>query len=76
MSTQQTYGQHEITRFVRLLGLWTYGNPAANIERRSDAEYAGLLKKLISVNKNRDDAVGCAETKAAQMALRGIKWEK
>ena len=59
------YGRAEATSFVHGLGAWSAENFARAMAQRTDKEYIGYLKKLISVNKTRRGEVAAMENAAA-----------
>lgn len=69
------YGRSDCDRFVRYLGCWSFVNPVNAVHRRDPAEYVGLLKQLIAVNKTRQDNFGRWETLAALSELRRLSDE-
>jgi hypothetical protein len=72
--TDRRYGKTEAIEYVRLLGLWSYPDPASQVHRRDPAEYKRLLENLIKVNSaTRRDEVGRWEVAAARGELRGMK---
>jgi hypothetical protein len=65
----RTYSQTEAERFVKFLGCWQFANPTDAAKRRDDGEYGRLLRRLIEVNKSRQDEAGIWETAAAYREL-------
>ena len=70
------YTRHHAMEYVHYLGCWWSPNKDVAILGRDPREYIRLLKKLIEVNRTRNDKIGRWESLAAEEQLErlGDKW--